>query len=347
MTGLVMSGVTKSFGDRRVLDDVDLDIAAGSVVAVLGPSGGGKTTLLRIIAGFLDADSGSIDLAGTRLVDNGRGMASQHRRIGYVPQEGALFPHLDVEANIIFGIRGRARRSFDVDDLLKLVDLDPSLKNRQPHELSGGQQQRVAVARALAPGPAVVLLDEPFSSLDAGLRAETGAAVLGAIRGIGATALLVTHDQDEALSLTDRVAVLRDGRVVQYSTPVDLYRAPVDAATAAFVGRVVVLPAVVEGDLAITAIGRLAVASAGPQGAVRVLVRPEQLSLVPGGGDGTARVLGVTYYGHDALVHLMLEADGHTIDARILGADLPARGDVVGLTVRGPVTVLTSREPAR
>jgi ABC-type Fe3+/spermidine/putrescine transport system ATPase subunit len=164
MSGLAISGISKSFGERRVLDEIDLDIAAGSVVAVLGPSGGGKTTLLRIIAGFLDADSGSIDLAGSRLVDNGRGIPPQHRRIGYVPQEGALFPHLDVAANIAFGIRGAARRSFDVDGLLALVDLDPSLKRRHPHELSGGQQQRVALARALAPEPGVVLLDERSSS---------------------------------------------------------------------------------------------------------------------------------------------------------------------------------------
>jgi iron(III) transport system ATP-binding protein len=340
MSGLAISGISKSFGERRVLDEIDLDIAAGSVVAVLGPSGGGKTTLLRIIAGFLDADSGSIDLAGSRLVDNGRGIPPQHRRIGYVPQEGALFPHLDVAANIAFGIRGAARRSFDVDGLLALVDLDPSLKRRHPHELSGGQQQRVALARALAPEPGVVLLDEPFSSLDAALRAETGAAVIGAIRATGATAVLVTHDQDEALALADRVAVLRDGRVAQYATPVDLYRSPVDAATAAFVGRVVVLRGVVDGDTATTAVGRFAVAPGSPQGAVQVLLRPEQLSLAPDGTGPTARVLDVSYYGHDATVRLMLEAGGDTIEARVLGGDLPTRGDVVALDVRGPVTVV-------
>jgi iron(III) transport system ATP-binding protein len=264
-----------------------------------------------------------------------------------VPQEGALFPHLDVAANIAFGIRGKARRSFDVDGLLSLVDLDPSLKRRYPHELSGGQQQRVALARALAPEPRVVLLDEPFSSLDAGLRSETGAAVIAAVRATGATVVLVTHDQDEALTLADRVAVLREGRVAQYATPIELYRSPVDAATAAFVGRVVVLPGVVEGDIATCALGRLAAAPGSPQGAVQVLLRPEQLLLVPAeDARPVARVLDVSYYGHDATVRLVLEADGHLIEARVLGGDLPTRGDVVALDVRGSVTVLASGSTA-
>jgi iron(III) transport system ATP-binding protein len=340
MSGLKISGLSKAFGGRRVLDGIDLDIPAGSVVATLGPSGGGKTTLLRIIAGFLDADAGTIDLDGVELVAGGRGIAPQRRGIGYVPQEGALFPHLDVATNITFGLRRGDRRAFDVDRMLALVDLDPALKLRHPHELSGGQQQRVALARALAPAPAVVLLDEPFSSLDAGLRVETSHAVIGALRAAGATAVLVTHDQDEALALADRVAVLRDGRVTQYATPVDLYRTPVDLATAAFVGSVVVVPGIVNGRVATCALGRLAVPPGGPQGSVQVLVRPEQLVLGPPSGPGTpARVVDVSYYGHDATVRLVLAGAGATIEARVLNADLPAPGEEVTVAVKGDAAV--------
>jgi iron(III) transport system ATP-binding protein len=346
MSSLVISGITKSFGGRRVLDGVDLDIAAGSIVAALGPSGGGKTTLLRIIAGFLEPDAGSVNLAGKPLVTDGRGIAPQRRGIGYVPQEGALLPHLDVAANIAFGIRGSARRTFDVDEMLALVDLDPALRRRHPHELSGGQQQRVALARALAPRPGVVLLDEPFSSLDAGLRVETGKAVMAALRAAGATAVLVTHDQDEALALADRVAVLRDGRVAQFATPVDLYRTPVDAATAAFVGSVVMLPAAVEGVVATSALGRLEVSPNGPQGTVQILVRPEQLSLDRAPGTvPRARVIDVSYFGHDATVRLILGDSGPTVEARVLGSDLPSVGDIIGLNVTGTVAVFAPEAP--
>ncbi|MCW2830239.1 MAG: transporter ATP-binding protein [Aeromicrobium sp.] len=343
--GLVVSGITKSFGTNRVLDGVDLEVAAGSIVAALGPSGGGKTTLLRIIAGFLEADAGSVTLAGRPLVTDGRGVAPQRRGIGYVPQEGALFPHLDVAANIAFGLRGRKGRGFDVDEMLALVDLDPSLRNRHPHELSGGQQQRVAVARALAPRPSMVLMDEPFSSLDAGLRVETGKAVVRALRATGATAILVTHDQDEALALADQVAVMRDGRVAQLATPVDLYRRPADPAIASFVGSVVILPATVSGSTAMSPLGAHEVAPGGPQGAVQVLVRPEQLVLNPSSAPGPrARVDDVSFFGHDATVRLALVDSDVTLDARVLGTELPDIGDLVSVSVRGSVAVFGATE---
>jgi iron(III) transport system ATP-binding protein len=343
MSGLVISGITKSFEGHRVLDGVDLDVPAGSIVAALGPSGGGKTTLLRIIAGFLDADAGTISLGGRSLIKDGRGIAPQRRGIGYVPQEGALFPHLSVAANIAFGVHGSARRSFDVDEMLALVDLDQALKQRHPHQLSGGQQQRVALARALAPRPGVVLLDEPFSSLDAGLRAETGRAVVHALRAAGATAILVTHDQGEALALADQVAVMRDGRVAQLATPVDLYRTPVSPAIATFVGSVVVLPATVAGEIAITPLGKLDIPPGSPQGPVQVLVRPEQLRLgrTPDAGP-QARVDDVSYFGHDATVRLTLIDTGATVEARVPGGELPAIGDRVTVSVTGKATVFDS-----
>ncbi|MGA8986913.1 ABC transporter ATP-binding protein [Aeromicrobium sp.] len=342
MTGLLVSDIHKSYGPLRVLDGVNLAIPTGSVVAVLGPSGGGKTTLLRIIAGFLDADSGSISAADRSLVRDGRGLSPQRRGIGYVPQEGALFPHLDVAANVMFGIRGGARRTFDLEAVLALVGLDPALARRQPHQLSGGQQQRVALARALAPRPDVVLLDEPFSSLDASLRVETGRAVVRALRSTGATAILVTHDQDEALALCDQVAVLRDGRVAQVAPPAELYRSPVDQAVARFVGSVIVLRGIVADGVATCALGRLAVAPGGPEGEVDVLVRPEQLVITADGHGARARVDEVNFFGHDATLRLTLLDDGQLVDARVMGSGLPAVGEHLTVAVTGQVTVFAA-----
>jgi len=263
-----------------------------------------------------------------------------------VPQEGALFPHLDIADNITFGLRGRERRSgHRVEELLDLVGLDPLVRSRFPHQLSGGQQQRVALARALAPRPSLILLDEPFSSLDAGLREVTARAVIAALRAADATAVLVTHDQSEALSLSDQVAVMREGRLAQTDEPAALYRSPVDVGVATFVGGAVLLPATLHGGAARCALGDLAVATgAGTEGAVQVLVRPEQLHLRPAGGtvDGAgvlARVVEVSFYGHDAAVHLDLMPDGPRVVARVVGAAAPAPGDAVSLTTHGAVAV--------
>jgi iron(III) transport system ATP-binding protein len=341
MTGLEIAGLTKHFGDHRVLDEVSIQVDTGAMLAVLGPSGGGKTTLLRIIAGFLDPDAGSVSFGGRTLVSGGRGIAPQRRGVGYVPQEGALFPHLDVAANIAFGIRGAARRDFDVDTMLALVDLPATLRTRHPHELSGGQQQRVALARALAPRPDIVLLDEPFSSLDAGLRLETGEAVAHALRAAGTTAVLVTHDQGEALALADQVAVLQDGRVAQVASPADLYRSPATPAVAAFVGAVVTLDAEVTGDVASCALGKVAVPPGGPQGACRIMVRPEHLVLSPARSNGTpARVVAVSYFGHDATVDLVLLDQEIAVQARVPGAAVPAVEDLLSVSIGGPIAVV-------
>ena len=246
MTDICLRGLTKSFGPVEVLRGIDLDIASGSLTAVLGPSGCGKTTLLRLIAGFTTADAGTITFDGRGVVGPGLCVPARRRRVGYVPQEGALFPHLTVEANVLFGLpRAERTRGERLDGLLELVGLEPSVAGRFPHQLSGGQQQRAALARALAPAPAVVLLDEPFSSLDAGLREDTGRAVVDVLRASGATAVLVTHDQGEALSLADQVAVMRGGRLVQASAPATVYGRPVDPGVATFVGGAVLLPGVV------------------------------------------------------------------------------------------------------
>src|SRR5690606_15057930 len=255
------------------------DVPAGALTAVLGPSGCGKTTLLRCVAGFERVDAGEIRV-GTRLVAGPRlHAAPERRRVAVVPQEGALFPHLSVAGNVAYGLDRAARRSGRVEEVLALVGL-AGYGDRMPHQLSGGQQQRVAVARALAPRPPLVLLDEPFSALDASLRAELRHDVRQALRADGATAVLVTHDQGEALSMADRVAVMRDGRIVQYGTPAEVYGQPVDAWVADFVGEAVLLPARADDAVAHTPLGPVACAGAD-RGEVTVLIRPEQVRVLP------------------------------------------------------------------
>ena len=338
MSALSVHAVEKSFGATTVLTGVDLHVPAGSFTALLGPSGCGKTTLLRLIAGFDDPDAGTIAVADRTVVGAGRSVPARSRGIGFVPQEGGLFPHLTVAGNISFGLPRRQRRDGGrVRELLALVGLDAGLADRSPHQISGGQQQRVALARALAPEPSLVLLDEPFSSLDAALREETRLAVADALRATGATAVLVTHDQAEALSMADQVAVLRGGRLVQLTDPRTLYRHPRDLDVATFVGEAVVLDADIRDGRASCALGSLALERPFADGPARVLLRPEQLRLGPPSGTGpVARVRSVDFYGHDSRVWLELP-QGVTVSARVDGADLPAAGDDVTITVQGAV----------
>jgi iron(III) transport system ATP-binding protein len=340
VTALTIRQLTKGFGPVRALAGVDLDVPAESLTAVLGPSGCGKTTLLRLIAGFLTPDAGTISFGDRQVAGPGGHVPPQRRQVGYVPQEGALFPHLDVAANITFGLPRAARRSRQrVDELLDLVELDRTVRTRYPHELSGGQQQRVALARALAPRPSVVLLDEPFSSLDAALRLSTAQAVAQALRAAQATAVLVTHDQNEALSLADRVAVMRDGRLVQVGEPGTVYTRPADPAVAAFVGAAVLLPATVDGERADCALGSLTVAPGSVQGPAQLVIRPEQIQVLPESVDDGihAKVGEVAYFGHDATVRLHLEPGGPEVVARVMGARTPDPGERVRLAVDGIV----------
>jgi iron(III) transport system ATP-binding protein len=342
MRQVAVTGLHKSFGAHPVLTGVDLEVPAGSLTAILGPSGSGKTTLLRLMAGFERPDSGTITI-GAAVVDGpGVYVAPERRRIGYVPQEGSLFPHLTVGANVAFGLSARERRGRKAPQMLEMVGLG-GLGKRYPHQLSGGQQQRVALARALAIEPAVVLLDEPFASLDAHLRASVRADVQDIFRRAGTTAVLVTHDQDEALSTADRVAALRDGKIAQYAPPEDLYTRPVDAGLAGFVGDANLLEGVLHAGLVKTPLGRLPVDVSGTvplrPGQVTVLIRPEQIDLEPGGDGVPGRVTSYGYHGHDALVHVQPEhnAGGPPIIVRIVGGrHLPA-GSPVTLRVRGPV----------
>jgi iron(III) transport system ATP-binding protein len=345
MMALSVAGLCKSYGNTPVLRGVSLSVPAGSLTAILGASGAGKTTLLRVIAGFEPADAGTIELGG-QLVDGGRQrgrVPPERRHIGFVPQDGALFPHLTVHGNVAFGLPRSARRGPAVGELLELVGLS-SLSHRYPHELSGGQQQRVAIARALAPRPRLVLLDEPFASLDASLRATVRAEVLGALRALDTTAVLVTHDQDEALSVADYVAVLRDGVITQAGPPREVYSAPADPWTAGFLGTANLLTGTVARKGVETVLGRHELRDPGqlPDGGeVTVLIRPEQIALapiIPGAAGGiTGKVTEARYHGHDALISVDV-AEAGVIQVRSLGADPPAPGDEVSLTVNGPVT---------
>ena len=340
MSKVTVRCVRHSFGEVRAVDGADLVVPQGSLTAVLGPSGCGKTTLLRLVAGFLEPQAGTIAFDDRVVAGEGRSLPPQQRRVGYVPQEGALFPHLDVGANIGFGLPRAERRSSRIGEMLDLVEMPASYADRHPHELSGGQQQRVALARALAPNPSVVLLDEPFSSLDASLRINTGRAVVRALHTAGATAILVTHDQDEALSLADQVAVMRAGRLVQSASPRDLYRQPVDAGVARFVGGAAILPALVTAGVARCALGELPVD--GADGETEIIVRPEQVRLDGSAGSVEATVTEVSFYGHDAAVRLLVRPDGPSLLARVTGLAAPEVGAVVRLGVAGPVVGLRS-----
>jgi iron(III) transport system ATP-binding protein len=343
---------------QPVLRGVNVKVPTGSLVAVLGLSGCGKTTLLRTIAGFERFERGRIAL-GERTLDDGQAFVRPERRgIGYVPQEGALFPNLDVRGNVAFGLARGERRTGHVEELLELVGL-AALAKRYPHELSGGEQQRVALARALARRPQVLLLDEPFSSLDASLRVSVREEVSALLASQGATTVLVTHDQEEALSLADSVAVLREGIVVQQGAPRELYAHPVDAALASFLGAANLLTATIEGDWARTSLGRLRLRAGdapGSQTQAVVMVRPEDLRVSvnvdsgsrSGGdsGESSEGISGVVescrYYGHDALLQIRdtERPDAPALIARVGGEQALASGTAVRVSAHGPVSTV-------
>jgi iron(III) transport system ATP-binding protein len=342
-TGVHVSGVVKRFGAHPALRGVELDIPAGSFTAILGPSGSGKTTLLRIVAGFERMDAGSVVIGGQVMDDGRRFVRPQRRGIGYVPQEGALFPHLTVAANVAFGIKRKARKLDDTTgELLEMVGL-AGMGDRYPHQLSGGQQQRVALARALAIRPALVLLDEPFSSLDAGMRSSVRSDVQDVLRSGGITAVLVTHDQDEALSVADQVAVIRHGTIGQCGSPQELYDHPVDPGMAQFLGDANLVTATVDGDRVTTPFGPLELRAdpkvTSPSGPAVALVRPEQLilSTTLSGTGLRARVVRTEFHGHDTVVTVTPHpsAPGDPITVRADGDLVVADGTEVEVSAEG------------
>jgi len=340
------TGIHKAFGRTSAVAGASLSVGRGELVAVLGPSGSGKTTLLRVIAGFEVPDAGTVTIGDRLVAGDGTWEEPDRRRVGMVFQDGALFPHLTVAGNVGFGEPGPGR----VEECLELVGLADRARS-YAHELSGGERQRVALARALANEPEVVLLDEPFASLDAGLRVALREEVASILRAAGASALLVTHDQQEALSLADVVVVMRDGRVEQAGTPEAVYARPATRWAAEFLGAAEVVPGTASDGAVDCELGRFP-ADRGLQGAVEVVVRPESVAIsAAGGSNGSthpggaaeARVVGRSYYGHDQLVCLEL-ASGLRLRSRSHGAVPWHPGDDVRVWVEGPVSVLASSQ---
>ncbi|MEX0952831.1 MAG: ABC transporter ATP-binding protein [Nitriliruptoraceae bacterium] len=330
-------GLVKRFGATVAVDRVDLVVPRGTITALLGPSGCGKTTILRMIAGLTMPDEGTVAIDGHLVSGPGVGIPAEQRNVGLVFQDYALFPHLTVAGNVAFGLRGRGRRQrrARVRDVLDLVGM-AGHADRLPSELSGGQQQRVALARALAPSPRVVLLDEPFSSLDASLRTTVREDVRAILRQADATAVFVTHDQEEALSLADRVAVMRQGRLHQVADPHTLYTRPNTRFVAEFVGEANTLVGTRAGDYLVdTSIGRLSTRVPVTDHHVDVVVRPEAVRL-KASDTGPATIVGLSYFGHDQLVDLEL-ADGQRIRARRGPRIDLERDQCVEVTVDGPV----------
>ncbi|MGW4884056.1 ABC transporter ATP-binding protein [Streptomyces murinus] len=325
---LSLQGATVRFSGRPVLDAVDLEVAEHEVVCVLGPSGSGKSTLLRAVAGLQSLDAGRVSLAGR---DQG-GVPAHQRGVGLMFQDHQLFPQRDVGANVAFGLRmhgvAKGERDARVGELLELVGL-PGAARRAVAALSGGEQQRVALARALAPRPRLLMLDEPLGQLDRSLRERLVVELRELFGRLGTTVLAVTHDQGEAFALADRVVVMRDGRIAQSGTPLDVWQRPADAFVARFLGFENVVPATVAGAVADSPWGKLPVPQDAPQGARTLLVRPAGVRLVPAETGLTCTVAARTFKGTHVAVHLQPE-DGPRLEAACALRDAPESGDTVG-----------------
>lgn len=354
MSMLELNTVYKSYGPLNVAENIRLSVKPGSRTAIVGPSGSGKTTLLRMIAGFEFPDSGSIALNGKRLFDDTVAIPAHLRQIGYVPQDGALFPHMSIEANIGFGLTGQdSEKKQRIAELTEMVALDARMLKRWPHELSGGQQQRVALARALAQRPQLMLLDEPFSALDTNLRASMRKAVEQVLENAGVTTILVTHDQAEALSFADQLAIMRQGKLIQVGTPKDLYQYPQDEETALFLGDAIVLPAHVQSGWAECELGRIPVRDASHQGDAKIMLRPEQLQLTDAiaATELQAGCLGIVterdFGGHTSLLTVQLSTTPVSAHRPLQGRRLrirsthsPETGSSVHIAVTGQAHIL-------
>jgi iron(III) transport system ATP-binding protein len=328
--------VRKTFGATDAVAGASLAVERGQLVALLGPSGSGKTTLLRLLAGFEIPDQGTIAIADREVAGPATWVEPEHRRVGMVFQDGALFPHLTVARNVGFGDATAER----VAECLELVGL-AHRGSAYPHELSGGERQRVALARALAPAPEVILLDEPFASLDAGLRATLREQVADILRAADASALLVTHDQQEALALADVVVVMRAGRVEQTGTPEAVYRRPATRWMAEFLGEAEVLAGVAADDTVECELGRLCADGAGT-GDVEVVIRPDAVRLeAPRPDLVRARIVARTFLGHEQITRVQLPS-GQELRSRGSGTTAWEVGDEVGVVVDGPVATFAA-----
>jgi iron(III) transport system ATP-binding protein len=341
MRALEVSHLTVNFGSRNVLADLSFSLAPGEIASLLGPSGCGKTTLLRAIAGLLQPSAGTIRL-GTQLVGLSSVVLPAHKRqTGYVPQQGALFPHLNVARNIAFGLDKKIYSKQDISaitqEMLALIGMS-GFENQMPTELSGGQQTRVALARALAVKPKMILLDEPFSALDAELRNELRTDVVALLRAQGTTAILVTHDREEALVSSDKVVLMRDGKIAQMGTPEDVYESPSSPSIAVSTGDALVLDAQKFSNGSISYAISPTVNQDAPSESGFVVIRPEEITINKAGAAGVpATLIQLDYYGHDAMLVLKIANDEKLIRARLSGAIDFKVGDTVSIDHQGPV----------
>jgi iron(III) transport system ATP-binding protein len=339
-----LRNVSKSFGAVQAVDDVSLTIERGAICVLLGASGCGKTTVLRLIAGLEAPDRGEIWLKGERVAGRGVWVPPEVRRIGMVFQDYALFPHMSVRQNIQFALAAlngklsQAEREDRLQRMLELVGL-AGYAERFPHQLSGGEQQRVALARALAPNPSVVLLDEPFSNLDAALRRAMREDIRQILRAANATAIFVTHDQEEALSLADTVVIMREGKVQQVGAPQEVYLRPISREVAAFLGEANFIEGVAEGEVVHCTLGKLPLA-APMHGKVALMIRPEALR-VTSNAEGNAEVVAIRFFGHDQLLRLRFP-DSTELEVRTWGNAELALGEHVAVSVRGSVMAYTN-----
>ncbi len=306
-------GITKRFGAARALDGFDLSVAPGSILGLLGPSGCGKTTALRVVAGFEVPDSGTVQIGGRTVVGPGVFVPPEERRVGMVFQDYALFPHLSVRRNVAYGLGAGKDAQHRASEVLELVGL-AARSEAMPHELSGGEQQRVALARALAPRPEVILLDEPFSNLDAPQRDRMRREVRTILVEARATAVFVTHDQEDALAMSDEVAVMREGAILQVASPDDVYHRPATPWVGRFLGEGTLISGEAARGRATTILGEIPL-STPLEGPVDVLVRPEAVRVTADPG-GPVRIVGREFYGHDQLLTLELP-DGARIQSRL------------------------------
>ena len=304
MTAVVAQGLSRSFNGTLAVDDLTVEIEEGELFALLGPSGCGKTTSLRMIAGFEPSDSGTLSLYGELVLGQGTFFPPERRGVGMVFQDYALFPHMTVAGNVEYGLRSGYDRQSRVAEALALVGLD-GFGDRSVHELSGGEQQRVALARALAPRPRMLLLDEPFSNLDPTLRMRVRADLREIVRRAGLTAILVTHDQEEALSVADRVAFMWGGHIEQVGQPDEIYRDPLTLNAARFIGDANIWTVDAANGRVSTPLGNFD----APSGATKcaVVIRPEDLQVQAGGTPGI--VVAREYYGHDQVLLVRLQDD--------------------------------------
>ncbi len=332
---LEASKLSKTYGNAVALRDATFTLRAGQFLTLLGPSGCGKTTTLRLIAGFEPPDTGTIQILGRNVTSPGLNVPPEQRRVGMVFQDYALFPHLNVVDNVGFGLRtDKKTKRARVDEMLALVGLQ-AFADRMPGVLSGGQQQRVALARALAPQPDLLLLDEPFSHLDAALRAQVRGELRTILRQAGVSAVFVTHDQEEALSLSDWVVVMFDGTVAQVAPPRTLYTRPSSRRVAEFVGEAFWLPAQADGMFASCVLGNVALADSA-SGQVDLLIRPESLLIDPVGQGVPAVIEWREYYGHDQRVGVRL-GDGTSLVVRTGSEMAVSAGQTVGVRARTAV----------